>query len=458
MNFSDEMYTNYEHIEAYNRLFPEVALTTKEEVGHLLYIGQELKGNLANFNKYLLQEIEEESKYEKVYKVIVDFIESGEVSDKFESIVNAAATLKEYRKNTLEYIREKRFNITTKELAEILDVDENYISRNLMNEFDYFRMKREARHAIKCFENDFNNDFLNKFIFLSRDSVRAFLKKYLKYSNRRIQVDLTMPDEKFMELRKKFKTDKAYRTAIRKAISDLDRIAEQMKVEKENNNKFTRLDLPLYSITDDMINDILSRDTTIKSIKTIIGEVKTLDRMKYELDENAEYNYIGMSSKQAYDILDHNIGTVRFVLDDLVKNREIDIDEDKLKTDLIEYLLNKNASVDEISNTITINTNDIINIFKVNKDLLFRIQNYGEENTTERKFLVRYAANIKDLIDYRDSEADNYLYALDSDAYKSIIKDSKTETERREAIIKHFYTEMMKPEFKINERKKEKNK
>lgn len=458
MDYSKEIYTQDEVLEKFDNTFRFLKINNRATVSKLISIKQRLRTERNKLKADLIEELDSKTADDEMFnRAVLSFIE-GNITKEYLLIKEVTSIIEKYAKDTLYYMGNKKFRITLKEFSEMLDINERYISRNLLEYLDYFKMKTVARYVIKEKGTDLDVNYLNKEVFISRDSIKEFIKKYLKFSSKKVQIDLTMPPEKLTELRKKFKGEKSYRAAIMKVLKSLDAVDQKLKEEKRNNSKFTRLDLPLYPLKDEAVEDILNFETELKATETIIKDFKALERIEYVNNPDADYNYKSLSSKVIYDILDNNIATIRFVLDDLNSEEQVELDRESVLNNLIEELNSKNINLNEDTDQFTINKEDLLNLFDINKKLFVDIKDVLRGSKIQKRFIARYSANTKDLMNYRSVESeDNFLYAIDEDAYKEIIGDLKTDSERREAILNYFYNEMMKPEFKAYDRKKKDN-
>lgn len=399
MNYTESIYKNFECLKEFEEKYEPIKLSNRECLKKLLALETMLNGN----NIETIKEIASDSK--DIGSIMAKDILEYALSDRKTKplIIRVVELIDRYTKITAEYIDTKGYNITMKDLADMLDLDEDYISRNLMGCFDYFKIKTVTRQTFKIYGYPYRLDFINKNVFFSRKSVRDFLLKYLKFSFIKTQVDLTMPEEKYIELMAKFKTETTYRRALNKILDELNTESKELKDKKieakSNGKKFTRMDFKLHNIDETIANDIIAGDTQMQSIDTIRNNIVILEAYTNEMTDNVNKKLTSLNDPQLYKIIDNRLSSVRFVIDGLsVYNKQL--------------------------------------------------------KAEQKKIMVRYSVKVKDIVKFRQ-ENDNYLYSIDESAYDKLIGDAKTKTEKQEKIINYFYKRLMDPDFVVKNKRKE---
>lgn len=396
MNYTDKIYENYEVIEQFENKY-KVKLSNRTRLTALLSLESMLKSNQIAEIEKIANDIKDVN--HAIAKDLLDYA----VSNKTEKplVIQTIELVQQYKNSVAEYIDIKGYSLTMKDLSEILDADEDYITRNLMHCFDYFKIKTMTRCALKIYKYPYSLDFINKNVFFSRKSVKEFLLKYLKYSFDKVQVDLTMPSDKHINLMAKFKTDTTYRRAIRQALDEINVSTKDIKSKKAEakirGERFTRMDLKLFNISEEIADSIMAGDIKIQSIDTIRNKIVTLENIENEMTDNENRSLISLNDTQLYKIVDNRLSSIRFSIDGLTT---------------------------------------------YNKQL----------GTEQRKIMVRYTVKIKDIVMFRQDD-DNYLYSIEKEAYKKLIKDTKTEEERQSKIINYFYNKLMNPHFVVKNKK-----
>lgn len=397
MDYTKEIYTNYDVIEEFQSKY-KVKLSDRLRLTALLALESMLNTNNIEDLKKVACNNKDNNRF-----MANDILEYA-LSDKSNKplIIRTLELIHQYRKSVAEYIDLKDFSFTMNDLSRILDADEGYIDRNIKNSIDYFKIDTMTRHALKIYKHPYKNDFINKNIFFSRKSVKEFLLKYFKYTSVKSQVDLTMPNDKYIALMSKFKNETTYKRALKKILDEFDSTGQALKQGKKKaklrGETFTRMDLKLFNIDDKMADDIISGDTKVKSLDTIKNNIVVLEEYAHELSGNFNKTLTSLNDTQLYRFVDNTISGIRFSLDGFtVYNKQLDIEQ--------------------------------------------------------RKTLVRYTVKIKDIMNFIQKDDDS-LYSIDEAAYKKIIGDAKTETERQEKITNYFYNRLIDPNFVVKNNKR----
>lgn len=413
MDFTEIIYDKDDVLESFRENF-KVSHKDQYDVQNLLWLDQQLERAKTSekHKEKLIKSLTEKikptnSRYRLVFGAALEYL-NGVDSLEYRTIIEAISIIKEYAKRTMQYINEKRYVVTVPQISEMLDLSDNYISRNLIGLFDRFTICNTARYVIKlCYPDAYDVDFLNKKVFISRISFSNFLLKHLKYTVYRVQIDLNMPDDKYIELRKKFKSDKVYKAALKKVVAetnDTDKLLEEIKKEAGESKKITRNDLPVIDITKDTVEDIFGADLILKSVKTIKNEVQVIARSELDAlgDMGKRYTHKSINDKQIYHYIDYNMTSIRFKFTGLSKyNKQLEKDEEKV---MVKYV---------------VDVNDMANIH-VNQSIK------GEEE---------------------------YFYSLDLNVYNHLVAKASNEEEKKEIIIDYFYKRLMDDNFKVYERK-----
>lgn len=397
MNYTHKIYENYDIIEQFENKY-NVKLSNRLRLTALLSLESMLNTNNIDGLKQVAY-----NKKDMNCKMAEDLLQYS-ISDKTKEplIIKVLNLIQKYKNRVSEYIDLKGYSLTMKDLSEILDLDEDYITRNLMGCFDYFKIKTMTRCTFKIYKYPYEIDFINKNIFFSRKSVKDFLLKYLKYSFSKVQVDLTMPIEKYTKLLSKFKNETTYRRALNKVLDELNTsktdINNKKKEAKLRGELFTRMDFKLFNINEDIANDIIAGDIKIQSIDTIRNKIIALEDIENEMTDNINKKLTSLNDPQLYRLVDNRLSSIRFTIDGLTTH---------------------------------------------NKQL----------GTEQRKVIVRYSVKIKDIVKFRQQD-DNYLYSIDELAYKKLIGAAKTEAERQEKIIDYCYNRLMDHNFIVKNNKR----
>lgn len=406
MNYTDKIYENYEVIEQFEIKY-NLKLSNRTSLTALLALESMLNSNDIDSLKEIAED--EEDVNRKMAEDLLKYLKSNKMNKPL--IIQALELIHQYKNTVSEYIDLKGYSLTMKDLSDMLDLDENYITRNLMPCFDYFKIKTMTRHTLKIFKYPYQIDFINKNVFFSRKSVKDFLLKYLKYSSIRVQVDLFMPTDKYMALISKFKTETTYRRALNKILNEFNEAKNEMEKQIKrrerledayapfNLERVTRAEYKLFNINEEIANDIISGDIKIQSLQGIRNKIIAIHELKNDMTDNANKKLTSLNDTQMYRLVDERLSSIRFAIDGLST---------------------------------------------YNKQL----------QTLERKIIVRYSVKIKDLVKFREKKNDNYLYSIDKSAYKKIIGDAKTEDERQEKITNYFYKRLMDPNFVVKNNKR----
>lgn len=406
MNYTDKIYENYEIIEQFEFKY-NLKLSNRTRLTALLALESMLNSSDIDSLKEIAED--EEDVNRKMAEDLLKYLKSNKMNKPL--IIQALELIHQYKNTVSEYIDLKGYSLTMKDLSDILDIDENYITRNLMPCFDYFKIKTMTRHTLKIFKYPYQIDFINKNVFFSRKSVKDFLLKYLKYSSIRVQVDLFMPTDKYMALISKFKTETTYRRALNKILNEFNEakneLEKQIKMRERLENilaqfhmkPLTRADYKLFNIDEEIADDIISGDIKIQSIQSMRNKIIAIKDLENEISNNVNRKLTSLNDTQMYRIVDGRLSSIRFAIDGLsTYNKQLDMQE--------------------------------------------------------RRIMVRYSVKINDLIKFIKNEDNNYLYAIDESAYKKIIGDAKTEDERQEKITNYFFERLMDPDFVVKNNKR----
>lgn len=412
MDYTKTLYDKDNVLKLFKENF-NVSHKDQYDVQNLLWLDQQLiKANTSDRARELVIDTLVEKvkpkncRYKLIFYPVIDYL-NGIETEEYNTIIEAISIIKDYGKKTMQYINEKRYVVTIPQISQMLDLTDDYITRNLTDFWDRFEICNTARYVIKLlYPDEYDVDFLNKKVFISRKSFADFLLKHLKYTIYRVQINLNMPDNKYIELRKKFNSEKSYRAALKKAVYETntsDKLLEEMK-KTNTTKKTTRNDLPVIDITKNTVEDIFGFDLKLQSIKTIKNEVQIIARN--ELDKLAElgkrYTYKSINDTQIYHYIDYNMTSIRFKFIGLSKyNKQLKKDEDKI---MVKYV---------------IDVNDMANIH-VNQAIK------GE---------------------------DEYFYSLDLEVYNHLVANASNEEEKKRIIIDYFYKMMMDENFKVYKRK-----
>lgn len=406
MNYTDKIYENYEVIEQFEIKY-NLKLSNITRLTALLALESMLNSNDIDSLKEIAED--EEDVNRKMAEDLLKYLKSNKMNKPL--IIQALELIHQYKNTVSEYIDLKGYSLTMKDLSDILDIDENYITRNLMPCFDYFKIKTMTRHTLKIFKYPYQIDFINKNVFFSRKSVKDFLLKYLKYSSIRVQVDLFMPTDKYMALISKFKTETTYRRALNKILNEFNEAKNEMEKQIKRRERLenalsqfhmkplTRADYKLFNIDEEIADDIISGDIKIQSIQSMRNKIIAIKDLENEISNNVNRKLTSLNDTQMYRIVDGRLSSIRFAIDGLsTYNKQLDMQE--------------------------------------------------------RRIMVRYSVKINDLIKFIKNEDNNYLYAIDESAYKKIIGDAKTEDERQEKITNYFFERLMDPDFVVKNNKR----
>lgn len=259
-----------------------------------------------------------------------------------EDLKNIIDIIEECFKESKRYLIDLKYNITLPQLGEILDLDETYISRTILDYFDYFELNNISRF---CFKNskDFNisNSYINKKIFISIESIKSFIRKHIKYTDDRKRINMFLGIEKTIVLSKLYKSGSDLRAAMIKIIqdvemevnNDLKRAVEEKKPKNTRDyNKIRRANQPLNNIPDEWVNLILDQIVNLKSIKSIKKELNSYNAGLQKASEfnvlninTLDANFKSVNDTQIYYLLDKYMDYKRFVM--------IDVDTPNMKNE-----------------------------------------------------------------------------------------------------------------------------
>lgn len=413
MDYTKIIYDKEDTLKAFEEQF-KVSIKDRYDVQNLLWLkykvdkAEDNKERKEALIKDLIGKVKaSNSRYRLVFTPVIDYLD-GVYSIEYEKIMEAITIIIEYGDRTIEYINRKRFVVTVPQISEMLDLSDDYINRNITDFLDKFTINNTARYVIKSrYPGAFDIDFINKNIFISRQSFSNFLLEHLKFTVYRKQIDLKMPEDKKKKLEDKFKTDKTYRTALKKVVSEAntsDKLLEKLKNNAGEEIKITRNDLPVIDINEKIVESIFGADMVLKGESTIRKE--TQDKARAEInalgDLGKEYVYRSINPKQVYDYIDNKITSIRFKFVGLNKyNRHLDKNEEKV---IVRYV---------------VDTSNIADIY-VNKTVK------GKEE---------------------------YFYSLDMEVYTYITRGAKDEEEKKEKIIDYFYKKLMDENFTVYKKK-----
>lgn len=438
MDYTNIIYSEEKLLKEFQDKYPNCSIKVRADVEVLLWLNDQL--NLYNgvnadedFKNILIEKIDKNSKYSSLYQDILNGLE--EHNNEFKFIKKSLAAIKKYGENTILYL-DNGYSVTLPELAELLDLDIDYVNENIKEHLDYFKINNTARYVIKSFYPDrYAPLFINKHIFISRDSIKRFLLKHLKYSSHMVQIDLTFDPIRLFNINEKlFKGKKIkendnkkntyndmYRVALNKLVKELnvsEQILKKMKEEFEENNpgekaKISRHDLPLHSVNEEMVSQIMGGDIVLKSTKSI--KLEAINDIKIELQSPkfAGYPFKAFADTQLYNYLDYKTTSTRFKIAGITKERMITVDvfDDEEMTTKKEKQLKK-----------------------------------------EEKMMIKYSFDCSQIVKAHLIK-DNYYYSLDAEVYKKLTKGANNKEEEREKILQYFYTKLMDPEFEVYSKK-----
>lgn len=447
MNISDELYEHQEFVNEFNERWFKIA---KKE--HITYL-RECKKFFIDDGKTLPDEDATDEEREDTlsfrYELtplskLIEHLNLGDTRAESD-LKRMLDVINEYRKVTLYKIKNENYSITLAELAIILDLEETYISRTILNRyFDHFRINYLARMAIKEYDDkDLDIRFLNKWNFVSYESVFKFLKEHLKFTEDRvrIQLELTMADR--LLLKEKYKTYGALKKGINKVCQKISNATNEQMIQllKLTAGNVAGREKYLHMLTKDgesikkeYQQDFHIEDTEIENIisrKKILLSLDTM-RNRARIDHNSsllvsdsvasydmEFGNFSLKSyndNQIYSLMKRKSTYRRYILKDVFRSNN---NIEKIK--YVRYVTDLSILLKDLKE-------------EAKKD------NMSEE---EKKELRR-----KNTIEHAD-----IVFSITTPAFKHITEGSRNKEEEDEALRMFFVEELGKIAATINEKK-----
>lgn len=246
-------------------------------------------------------------------------------------VLNAIAKIGE---TTATKVFKEKFDVTVAEIADMFELTEGYITRNLMNEFVSFNMNQHARFFIKNSYPNVDYNFINKKVFISRKSYNSFIKNKVKFTDFKKQIQLDFSNKQKVALVSKFKKEEDIKKAIKKAISTLDDLYVKTTLKRKDQAK--------YPLSDELLDKIYSDDYKMMSMKALrlYYENQAREDLKSSPNyEEKEYKFVSYNDYQVYYNKLNKMTFARLVVDD-VKSKSSQYGT-QTKT-IVRYLVPKN--------------------------------------------------------------------------------------------------------------------
>ena len=258
-------------------------------------------------------------------------IERNRVRAALCDVLNA---IKKLGETTATKVFKEKFDVTVAEIADMLELTEGYITRNLMNEFISFNMNQHARFYIKSSYNNIDYNFINKKIFVSRKSFDDFIQNKIKYTDFKKQIQLDFSGEQKVALASRFKKEEDIKKAIKKAIAILDDSYVKTTPKRKDQAK--------YPLSEELLDKIYSDDYKMMSMKALrlYYENQAREELKSRPDyEEKEYKFVSYNDYQVYYNKLNKMTFARLVVDG-VKSKSSQYGT-QTKT-IVRYLVPKN--------------------------------------------------------------------------------------------------------------------
>ena len=313
-----------------------------------------------------------------------------------ECIDNVIKVYSEYSAATAKAFN-NGYTVTIAELAYVLRLDEDYIVRNLKNYFKFFKINPFARQALKDLHLDYkvkwSSEFVNKDIFFNKNSVREFLLKHFKVTDRRIQINLDFDNKRYIKLIEKFKNINTLKSGIKSVIEDLEREFYEEK------SKLRRDELPKLCLKKEEVNLIIQEHVKLQSLEDITSYLKFMaeNRNKVKLQDKAidkdenehikNYKYKSVNDAQVYYLLNNKVSATRYAFDNVqVYNASRGVTEEKI---VVRYLIN----AEELLNTYLLDK-DVNFLFSIDSYVLDKLAKIErKENEEDKEVILRYFFN-----------------------------------------------------------------
>lgn len=203
-----------------------------------------------------------------------------------------------------------------------------------MGEFLHFNMNQHARFFIKNSHPNVDYSFINKKVFISRQSYDSFIENKVKFTDFKKQIQLDFSSEQMVELTAKFKTEEDIKKAIKKAITTLDSTYVSKTPKRKDQAK--------YPLSQELLDKIYSDDYKLMSMKAlrVFYENQAREELIARDDyEEKEYKFVSYNDYQVYHNKLNKMTFARLVVDG-VKSKSSQYGT-QTKT-IVRYLVPKN--------------------------------------------------------------------------------------------------------------------
>lgn len=503
MNITDKIYVHDKYIKEFEQDWFKISkkehISWLEECKQFFIVDKKRLDDEREDKNLMLSFVYKKTPLEKLVNAL-----DCNVQKAYDSLNKILDIIKEYTSITKEKIMKDDYYLTLSHLSLILDLDETFISRAILQDnFDFFNMNYLARLGIKkeCEFRDesfISEDFyisknsINKKVFISRASIFNFLKKYLKYTEDRVRIEVNFSMEQRYMLKKLYPEYNDIKKAINMVTNNLEsKFENQLNIYKnlaadeqpdkekysamltKDKKRVKREFLQTHDLCDDDINDIIDRNVnmvSLKSMKNYIKKQKNLIDDSFRLTHNKQDNVmqnhfnISVNDTQIYYLLEKCLTYKRLVFENLYKQDERDslIIEAELQLKVNTLLGEKILKASENKTNFNLNV-DVLN--KLKKEALSEAK---ENYKKQRKITyVRYITDIdilsreflNKLSEEERLKSKDIMYAeialsLNSVTYKNLITLCKSETEIENRIREYYYEEVSKLRNEIINNKK----
>ena len=253
------------------------------------------------FEEINLSEIFEDNRYLNLAKKL-NVCDDDEFEDRIiernrvrAALCDVLNAIKKVGEATATKVFKEKFDVTVAEIADMFELTEGYITRNLMNEFLSFNMNQHARFFIKNSYPNVDYNFINKKVFVSRKSFDDFIQNKVKYTDFKKQIQLDFSGEQKVALASRFKKEEDIKKAIKKAIAILDDSYVKTTPKRKDQAK--------YPLSEELLDKIYSDDYKMMSMKALrlYYENQAREELKARPDyEEKEYKFVSYNDYQVY--------------------------------------------------------------------------------------------------------------------------------------------------------------